>query len=206
MSNGFDFLFDLGLRPGLGLAELAPIVLIITALLAYASYTDIFRGQIIPNGLTGALFLLTIAAIPLLFEDHLPHLALGLIPVLFSFGLVVIGGQGGGDFKLYCSLGPLLGPAGVALFFLSALVTLVYALPLGIANYDRQAQFGHRMGHAPAGPGIALAFPITLVFLGLPLGYGAALIALQVVLVAAFWRWSRPGDKPGAVWPQASID
>jgi hypothetical protein len=89
-------------------------------------------------------------------------------------------------------------------FFISAIIIIIYALPLGIKNFDRHKPFGQRMGATPAAPGIAIAVPLSAWLAGAPL-IGAAGMLIAGALFFALWRfWPQEteGKEASGPWPQ----
>lgn len=207
----FAPLFETSLRPGVTPALLASGAFCLTLLLAYASYTDMFRGHVIFNMTSLGVICVSWALVPLVFENPLPHVLWGLIPVLFSFVMVMMGAQGAGDFKLYLGLCPLVGPAGIVLFFLSTVVTLIYSIPIAVRSYKKnkgkKVKKGHRLGVAPAGPGIATALPLTMILMGAPVLYGLGMLAAGVLMVTVFKLYpSMRAEPEPSVMPQSYLD
>jgi len=203
-------MFDVPLRAGVSTSMLLPFAILLTALLAYAVYTDLFRGHVILNQTSMAIFVLCIAVLPFLVDDPLEHAAWGLIPVVISLVMVMVGGQGGGDFKLYAGLCPLFGPAGFAFFLISSVIVLIYSIPSALvhakANRGKQLPFGHRLGAQPAGPGIALAVPVTLALMGYSLLFCLGMAAVGALLVLLYHKFPEYHEPEPTVWPQANLD
>lgn len=191
-------LFDLTLRSSLDAAVLWPALLVICALLAHAAYTDIFRGNIIRNSTTLALFCVAVALTPLLWENPKEHLYWVLGDLVLLVAIYVVGAMKEGDVKLYAGLAVLLGPAFFFLAMISWLVILIYALPTMIRARRRRATGrGMRLGTAPGGPGIAAAFPLVLLGYGLDPLHVAAMLAGMAVLVGLYLADSKVAERYG---------
>ena len=194
LSESYFFL-DLQVR-ALEFAQLWPAVLVICVLLAHAVYTDTFHGWIIKNSTALALFCAAAAITPLLFADLDRHLIFAAVTFAVIFVLALVtGGIGMGDVKLYAGLFLLAGPAAPALFMLSVVSVLAYALPTRVVGRVRARLrdgewegkgFGNRLGHVPAAPGIALAVPLTALAYGVDARYVVAAIAVEALMVGLF--------------------
>lgn len=179
--------FDLALRPNLDAGVLWPALLVICALLAHAAYTDIFRGNIIRNSTTLALFCLAVALAPLLWENPLHHLYWVLGDLVFLMLIYLVGAMKEGDIKLLAGLAVLLGPAFFFLTLISWIVILIYALPTMVkARRRRITKRGMRLGTAPGGPGIAIAFPLVLAGYGVAPIQAAAMIGAMALFVGLY--------------------
>lgn len=203
-------LLDLSLRVPATTAVLAVPMVLLALLLGYCAYTDLFRGNIIPNGATGGLFLAAVGVVPLLYENPLQHYLVAavlcalMLPLMFS-------GMGGGDVKLYMGLAVLLGPAFVIVFFASVFLVLAYSLPVMVRTVQRnrregiKARRGHRLGGAPAAPGIALGFPAMLVLTGMPLWAPASLAAVMALAIVFFSYWDQAAARAEAEREEARL-
>lgn len=147
------------------------VMVVVAALLGRASYTDLFRGRIIENKVNLAIFL--IGLITAIIVYPLSHFLVFLAIAAFLLFLVLIGATAEGDFKLYLALSLFLGWASVYMIFISWILIIIYALPIAIKTAKKnrdlkeKPKFGHRLGSAPGGPGIAGGFLLTfLVFAG----------------------------------------
>lgn len=187
-------LFRFELRPDLDDKDLILVAVVVCLLLGHATYTDIMRGRLIYNSTTVALACVCFATAPLIFANPLPHIAFGLLVLLLPLFFTAIGGMGMGDLKLYTALSPLFGPALLALWFIAAVVTVLYSIPTMIKT-RRDAKRrgiklpkGKRLGSVPAGPGIAYSVPITAALAGVDLGL-AALMALLITVAAVTWHF-----------------
>jgi len=185
--QGSYAVFDLSLRQ-LGVSELWPAALIVTALLAHASYTDIFCGRVIRNQTTLALFCLAVALMPLIAADPPKHALWALAGLVILFLVYIVGAMKEGDIKLYSGLVVLLGPGFFFLFLISWILILIYGIPSMVrARREGATGRGMRLGTTAGGPGIALAFPLTLAGYGLDPALAAAMLAGMAIFVGLYW-------------------
>ena len=187
-----ELLLDLHLRPFVTLPELIPLGVIFALLLGYASYTDIFRNKYISDVASLGLVFASWAALPLLWADSEKMLYWALGASAFFILLFVIGAIADGDLKIYLAYAALLGPASLLVAFLSWVIIIIYSLPIMIrARRQGGQKKGERLGVAPGGPGIALALPLSLPLMGVPLFAAAALLAGMILMVALCWLLGR---------------
>lgn len=185
MSNPFiDSLLSNPLLAGLTFWQLAPAIAIVGAVLGYCAYTDLYRGRIIPNAASVGLIVGALAIVPIVVADPARHLIIaGIICVVLTL-MTIVGVFAPGDWKLYCGLSILLGPAALVLIFLSFAIIILYSIPIALKTIKsrklsvEKPKAGHRLGTSPGAPGIALAFPLTLYFIGLEPVYALALTAV----------------------------
>jgi hypothetical protein len=143
-------------------------MVLVSFLLARATYTDIFKGRIIENKVNLALFIIGLILTPLVYNNIGSHLLAVFFITLFLLFLVIIGATAEGDLKMYFGLSFILGLASIYMLFISWIVIIIYSIPIAIKNVkensksEEKAKFGHRLGSAPGGPGIAIAFIIVI--------------------------------------------
>lgn len=190
-------LLDLHVASGAGIHEIWPAAAVLAILLGHVVFTDIFKDRRIYNSTTLAVAALGFAVAPLVFSDPLPHILIGLAVVLLPFGMSVFGGMGMGDVKLYAGLAPIFGVATLPLYFIAAVITVIYSIPIMVGTRRRvksageKLQRGQRLGTAPAGPGIAFGVPVTLWALGVPPLDAGIFAAITAVSAVAFWFGDR---------------
>lgn len=190
-------LFRFDLRPDLAAGDLIGLGIVLALLLGHAAYTDVFCGKVIRNTTNMAIAAAALAVVPLVYERPLVHLAWAA-GIIVALGLIwFIGAIAAGDLKLYSALAILLGPAAIALVFISFVVIIVYSVPLMIRTRrqvratGQELPRGERLGKPAAAPGIALSVPLTLWAAGVEPLYVAAL-AGGIVAAAALYRLTLP--------------
>lgn len=190
-------LLDLHLSAGVDIHQLWPAAIILAILLGHVCFTDIFKGRRIYNSTTLAVACLGFAVASLAFHHPLTQVLLGLAIVILPFGLSVFGGMGMGDVKLYAGLAPLFGVATLPLYFIAAVITVAYSIPVMVTTRRKAGAAGEklprgqRLGSAPAGPGIAFGVPVTLCALGVSPLHAGVLAAVIVLSCAGFWFLDR---------------
>jgi len=214
-------LFRLGLDHHLSTATLWPALAVICLLLGHAAYTDLAGGRIIKNGTTGALFCVAVVLLPFLYQHPEKHLIWVGVALAFLAFLYLFGAVAEGDVKLYAGLAVLLGKAMVALFFISWMLIIIYSIPIIVVTWKERRRrkqqasgdavidkFGQRLGAGPGGPGIALAFPITVWAIGASSLQTLALIGIEAAAVAWFyldhWIEGKVEQKQSATSTQAA--
>lgn len=192
MSNPFiDSLLNNPLLAGLTFWQLAPAIAIVGAVLGYCAYTDLYKGRIIPNAASVGLIVGALAIVPIVVADPARHLIIAAVICIVLTLMTIIGVFAPGDWKLYCGLAVLLGPAALILIFLSFAIILLYSVPIALKTIKtrklsvKKPKAGHRLGTSPGAPGIALAFPLTLYFIGLEPVYALALVGVIVIFFVA---------------------
>jgi hypothetical protein len=141
---------------------------VVSLLLSRATYTDIFKGRIIENKINLALFVIGLILTPLIYSNIFNHLLIVFFITLFLIFLVIIGATAEGDLKMYFGLSFILGLASIYMLFISWFVIIIYSIPIAIKTVRENkkskepAKFGHRLGSAPGGPGIAISFIIVI--------------------------------------------
>lgn len=194
-------LANFGLRHGLGFAQLWMPVVVLALALAYAAYTDLFCGRVIRNSLNAALAMGGLAVTSLLFKDPGTHLIEAAVVIAIVFVMFMTRAMAEGDLKLFAALALILGKAAGLLLFLSIFLMVAYSIPTMYTTVRRNRASGHkakrgeRLGMAPGGPGIALAFPLLLVFAGVKPLYCLALAGIEVVAVGLYLGMARFNEK-----------
>ena len=184
----------LELRAGLSAGQVAPLVFVLAVLLGHCAYTDMFCGRIIRNATTMAAALVCLAATPLLLDpDKLTgHFAAAGVTIVVLVLLYLVGAFKEGDLKIYAALALLLGPATAVFVLASFAVIVLYSVRAAVATQLRRmrdrragvtAQKAYRT-YVPAGPGIALAMPLTMLMAGISPGYCLLVVGVQVATVA----------------------
>lgn len=181
----------LSLRGGVSAGELAWGAAVLAMLLGHAAYTDLFRGRVIRNTTNACIALGALAFVPLIFAHPWHHLlwsgiVIALIVLLYVGRLI----PGEGDAKLYGALAIVFAQGTVILAFISFFVVILYGLPLLVRNHV-EAHRQHRsagLTKAPMAPGIALAYPLTLLAAGATwtqtfvlVGVGVGVLLLNLV-------------------------
>lgn len=182
-----DTLLENPLAPGITFWELAPALAIVAALLGYCAYADLYKGRIIPNPASVGLIIGSLAVFPLVVADPLRHLIIAAVICIVLTLMTIIGVFAPGDWKVFCGLAVLLGPASVILVFVAFIIIIAYSVPIAIRTVKtrklsvEKPKAGQRLGTSPGAPGIALAFPVTLFFMGLDPVYALALVAVMLL-------------------------
>ena len=191
MSNSLiDNLLANPLAEGITSNQLGLALLIVAAVLGYCAYADLFLGRIIPNPASVGLIIGSLAVVPLAAADVTNHLIVGAVVCVVLTLLCIVGVFAPGDWKVYCGLAILLGPASIVLIFVSFAFIIVYSLPIAIKTMKgrklsvERPKAGHRLGTSPGAPGIALSFPATLALMGLDPIAAAALLGAMIASFA----------------------
>jgi len=186
-------LLDLTLRESINAQMLWPALVLVSCLLAHAIYTDLFCGRKITNSTSLSLFCLALAIVPLVYQHAGMHMLIAGGVIGFIFILYILGAIAEGDVKLYVGLAVLLGQAMIPLLLISWLLIIIYSLPIIFVTHrerkraDSTMKFGQRLGAGPGGPGIALAFPVTLWAAGFSSEQTLGLLAVMGAAVAVFY-------------------
>lgn len=181
-----DSLLENPLASDVSFWNLAPALAIVAAILGYCAYADLYRGRIIPNPASVGLIIGALAIVPLIVADPVRHLIIAAIICVVLTLMTIIGVFAPGDWKVFCGLAILLGPASVVLVFVAFAIIILYSVPIAIRSVKKRKlsvekpKPGQRLGTSPGAPGIALAFPLTLAFMGLEPIYALALVAIMV--------------------------
>jgi Flp pilus assembly protein protease CpaA len=164
---------------------LAVYGIILAACLGHASYTDWFEGRLVSNVTSLVLICSSFAVAPFIWEDPTKMIlvSLGWIFILTIFFLM--GWVGGGDWKIYIALAPILGFANIVMFVIAAILSLVSVLfALDYAKETKSDKNGMRFGKVPACPAISLATIITIGLIGCPLIFTIGLFGLTILFAA----------------------
>lgn len=178
-------LIDLGFTSSFPVwAQFALVAL--TILLGICAYTDLYQGWIIKNEVTGAIAVITTVSSLFLFDSPVKHFLIAAAMIVVIFALYMFGVFREGDLKIFSALAMLLAQGVVLMIFMSFTLIVLYSIPTMIKSFksrDVAQARGHRLGSAPAGPGIAGGFVWFLYFCGLSAAYSAALLAIMAVTV-----------------------
>lgn len=191
------------LHPDMKMFEVGPMMIIgailLALLLGHAIYTDIFCGKIIRNEVTGTTWILGLISIPFLYENF-GSLALIILGIYFFLFLILLSGAAKmGDIKLYAGLTLFLSWAGIYMIFLSWFVVIVYSIPIMIKTVRDnkaagiKAERGQRLGQAPAGPSIVIAFYLTVGFMGADWKYVGAMALISLITAGLFLAFDKKG-------------
>jgi len=174
----------LGLR-ALSTSNLWPAAVVLALVLGYCAYTDIFRGKIIKNSAVMAIFLASGAIVPLIYAHPLHHYIVGLICIVPLFFLYMTGVFVEGDLKLLAALAILFAQGIFVLLIASFLIIIIYGAPKAIQSHRLAHRKGEKAGKTkvPAGPGIALAYPLTLFMWGVSLPQALGLVGVELLTI-----------------------
>lgn len=196
----------LELRPDLSATQLGGFVLVLAVLLGHCAYTDIFCGRVIRNSTTMATALVCLAITPLVLTEEslrVHALSVVIVIVLLTF-IYFLGAFKEGDLKIYAALALFLGPATVVFVFASFAVIILYSLRAAVATQMRRLRdrrhgsvkpFHEYRTYVPAGPGIALALPVTMILADIEPGYAFLIVGAQIAVVALLLQGSYIGRK-----------
>jgi Flp pilus assembly protein protease CpaA len=199
LSSTLDFFGPPALHVGLGHGSLVLGAAAVCVLLGIASYMDLFNGRIVNDELTLPMIGIALLAAPLLYE-HPWKLAIPVGLTVLIFGtLWLVGAQGGADLKLYVALALIFGGGIFVVVLVSCIVTVCYAIPWAIVEYKRGMPWAEAR-EKPFVPGIAAAFPLTLLLFGASLSAVEALLGLQALTVFCCWLRYRGWDKAERRW------
>jgi hypothetical protein len=198
-------LLDLNLAP-ISEQTVAFFAILIALLLGHTIYTDIHRGRVIRNWTTLLIGAVAVVGSFFIYEDILAHYLMVLAALAVLFVLAFIGAFKMGDIKLYLGLSIALGKAVFPLMMISWIVIILYSIPIMRAkikenkkNSDKEPR-GMRLGTAPGGPGIAIAFPLTLYMIGIEWWQALALLAIEGI----GYLISQAIDP--RIWPNDDVD
>lgn len=171
-------LVDLGLKGDLPSTWLAIVALLFIAGLCYASYTDLFRGRIVPDWASLPWLIGGLIALPLYAAQPLTHYILVAVIVVVAVPLALYGLMGLGDVKLYAAVVVLMGLAGVGAVMAAHVVAACVMLPI-MAVKGRDAT-----RHVPMGPMLVAGIAGVLAIGGHTVIAVAALGGLGVAIAA----------------------
>jgi hypothetical protein len=161
-------------------------------LLAYCSYTDLWRGMKIRNYVVVPLFVAGAMSVPVLFRnaEHQYIAAVVVISILVILRLAHAISLG--DVKLLAGLAFFFGYGTIVLLCVSFVILLAYGTPVAIRAYfshnreNLKTKQQYKKTAVPAGPSIAAAFPITLGLMGVRWTDVGVLIVVEVMAALLF--------------------
>lgn len=192
LSSEHNPLLGLTLAHGANGAALVAFVCVFLAGLAYASFTDLYRGRQTPNWFTHSALLAGVILPPFVIDNWRSHyIAAGVVAVLFAAGWW-FAGIGFGDVKLYVAVVLLFGLAGVFMIAVGHVVAAAISGPWSLIARARGSVADARKMQVPMFPYIAVGVLVTLPAIGMPawaVWSGAGALAGAVVWGVIERRW-----------------
>jgi Flp pilus assembly protein protease CpaA len=168
-----------------------PLAIVIVLLLGHVFYTDYFKDHKITNTTSMGFATLSFTAALFLYSNLAAHFIFAGLFIAFLLILFIFADFGGGDLKIYSGLAFLIGPAVILLMVIASVFTLLFNIPMIIENrrkHKAENKPGRaKLGKAPLGPGIAVAFPFILLILGLNVLLAAALLGGILLSVVYYY-------------------
>ena len=190
----------LTLRHGLGSGQLALPAILLAVLLGYCAYTDLFCGRIIRNNVVGAVALAAAASAPVIFADVRSHFMWAGVMLVLAFLLYMTRAVAEGDLKLYAALAFVFAQGLAVLALVSFAIIVAYGYPYMISRHARAVREKRKAGltKMPAAPGIALAYPLTMLLAGVSARDCLLLTAVEVAAVAVSLAFSAMSARAAA--------
>lgn len=165
-------LHALTIHSQLGNSQLGVGAILLACALGYCAYTDVMCGRIIRNSVVGAIALASAATAPLIFTDVRAHFAWAAVAIVIVSVLYILHVFKEGDVKLFAALAFLFAQGTLVLLLASCAIIVVYGLPSALRSRALARKEGRKHGltQVAAGPGIALAYPLTLLLAGVSSG------------------------------------
>lgn len=172
--------------------SLTVAVIGLALLLSYCSYTDLWCGMKIRNYVVLPLFLTGAVAVPVLFKNVEHQYIAAAVVIALLVVLRLIHAISLGDVKLLAGLAFFFGYGTIVLTCVSFLILLLYGAPVAAKAYlshnreNLKNQQKYKKTAVPAGPSIAVAFPITLGLMGVSWLDVGALLAIEITATVLF--------------------
>jgi hypothetical protein len=177
----------LSLRSGVGVSQLGVAAVLLAAALGYCAYTDAFAGRIIRNTVVGVIAFAATVSAPLIFAHALTHFLYAAAMIGIIFIIYLSRAIKEGDLKLYAALAIVFAQGIIVLLLASFAIIIIYGLPLFFRSraLARRENRSHGFTQVVAAPGIALAYPLTLLLAGVSAGNCLLLVIVEVLAVTA---------------------
>lgn len=196
------------LRPELAGWPLRPAGMLLALLVGVLAAIDL-RSRLLPNVFTLPALAVAAVAPPLLYLTPGPaYTAAGIMIALLAL-MTMLGGLGAGDLKLFACFAFLYGGGFIMFLLAASVVTLGYSFAI-VRGERRRAEAAGTPGDLrrtkiPFGPGIAVAYPVTLHIYGVS-ATDAAVAGFLVLLAFALTLRARPGGAELAAIERARLE
>lgn len=175
--SGDNPIFDLALAPGVSLNWVWYFSALAVLGLIWASFTDLYRGRLLPDMVPLVIGIGGLAVAPFALERPWINLACGAaVGAIFGLG-VVFGWVGLGDVKYYVAIALAGGLVGIAVIILAHVYAALIGGIVAIAKRNRKLQ-------VPMAPFMALAAISVLALVGAPPWLPLALLGALVLVLA----------------------
>lgn len=188
----FNPLLGFTLAGGANTTALVALLCLFLAGLAYASFTDIYRGRQTPNWFTHTAIIVGLIAPPLVIDDWKSHYIVAVIVSAFFLAGWWFAGIGFGDVKLYLAITLLFGLPGVFMLAIGHVVAALISGPTSLILSKRGKIESARKAHVPMFPYMVIGVLATLPALDVPAwvvwgGAGALSLAVMWGLIEKRW-------------------